>query len=391
MPTNHAKYGGSTAARTLNCPAWAQLSAKVPPQGSSEFADRGTLLHNAMEAILLHPDFDYFQEGFDYTFVIGSKYEDQILTDELFAEKILPAVAAVKEIFDTYGIYEYAPEEQVTMHPEAWGTADLLASGEKDGVLYFLCLDYKFGDGIPVKAEGNVQGMFYSTAAAITPTLADMYPAGAQLVIAIVQPSSHTDEDYTVWEPEDFDPEDFCKTFLAAMAKAEQPDPEPCPGSWCAFCAAEAICPAKTGELQALQRMDLVDLKNLPSFAEVAAMESTLKAIKKLAHEQLEQGVQVPGYKLVAKRASRVYADLAAVELKVKNSKKLKKEDAYDYKLKTPAQLEKVLKSKGIDYKRFVGDSVQSVSSGNTLAAENDKRPAVIPGAALQALAGKLT
>ena len=56
----------------------------------------------------------------------------------------------------------------------------------------------------------------------------------------------------------------------------------------------------------------------------------------------------------------------------------------------TPPQLQKVLKAKDIDYRDFVGDNVQTISSGTTLAAESDKRPAVIPGGALQALADKL-
>ena len=382
----HAIFGGSTAARTMNCPAWRQLADQMPPQGSSQFADRGTLLHNAMELILEHEEFNYFQKGFDYSFVIGTTYEGIELTQELFDEKIVPAYESVKEIFEIYGIDDYACEGKVSMHTDAWGTADLLACGDE----YFLCLDYKFGDGVQVQAEGNVQGLFYSSAAAITPDFADMYSADKKLVVAIVQPTKNGDH-FSCWEPEDFSPERFCLDFVAAMERAKKPDPAPCAGSWCAFCPGEAVCPAKTGELQALNRIDLKDLTMIPTYEELDSMKSTLKAIEKLVHAQMEEGVNIPGFKLVNKRAARVYSDQPAIELKIKKAKRIKMEDAYTYKLKTPAQLEKVLKEKGIDYKEFVGDNVQSVSSGTTLASASDKRAAVVPAQALQALAAKLS
>jgi len=34
----HYKYGGSTAARTIACPAWLELSAEMPKQATSSFA-----------------------------------------------------------------------------------------------------------------------------------------------------------------------------------------------------------------------------------------------------------------------------------------------------------------------------------------------------------------
>ena len=69
--------GGSTAKRVINCPGSVALVAKMPPKPSSEYADKGTLLHNAISEVLSgRPD------------VIGSKYNDQVLTQELFDDKI---------------------------------------------------------------------------------------------------------------------------------------------------------------------------------------------------------------------------------------------------------------------------------------------------------------
>jgi hypothetical protein len=47
--------GGSTAKRVINCPASVALCAKMPPKPSSTFADRGTLLHDAIANVLERP------------------------------------------------------------------------------------------------------------------------------------------------------------------------------------------------------------------------------------------------------------------------------------------------------------------------------------------------
>ena len=72
--------GGSTAKRVINCPGSVALVNKMPPKPSSEFADRGTLLHDVI-AEILGKDLPWDQ-------FIGTKYNDQVLTQELFDEKM---------------------------------------------------------------------------------------------------------------------------------------------------------------------------------------------------------------------------------------------------------------------------------------------------------------
>ena len=121
----------------------------------------------------------------------------------------------------------------------------------------------------------------------------------------------------------------------------------------------------------------------LPMAEEV---EAWAKAVKKLAHEQLELGTSIKGYKLVNKRASRVWNDAKAVEEKVRKAKKIKLADGFNSVLKSPAQLEKVCKDLGIDFKKTYGPMLSSLSSGTTLAKESDKRSAVIPFAGIDQL-----
>lgn len=112
--------------------------------------------------------------------------------------------------------------------------------------------------------------------------------------------------------------------------------------------------------------------------AMVSALETWCKEVKTAAHLALEQGAKVPGFKLVNKRALRVWSDQEAVEDKVRKAKKLKMADAFTLKLLSPPQLEKVCKEKGIPFKAYT-EYITSHSSGTTLAPESDKRQAVTP------------
>jgi hypothetical protein len=87
----------------------------------------------------------------------------------------------------------------------------------------------------------------------------------------------------------------------------------------------------------------------------------------------LEKDIKVPGYKLVAKRATRQWTDedKAASAL----SQVLSPEDVYTKKLVTPPQAEKLLKKAK---QELPAELVVSISSGSTLAPDSDPRPAVL-------------
>ena len=101
-------------------------------------------------------------------------------------------------------------------------------------------------------------------------------------------------------------------------------------------------------------------------------LEAFIADAKALALSRLERGMSVPGYKLVAKRATRQWAD----ESKAREALLESGIDSRDImSLNTPTQIEKVCKALNVT---FPTDQVVSVSSGNTLAPESDKRPAVL-------------
>jgi hypothetical protein len=101
-------------------------------------------------------------------------------------------------------------------------------------------------------------------------------------------------------------------------------------------------------------------------------LEEWIKDLRGLALQLLESDAPVPGYKLVAKRGTRQWVDddKAIVALGAMAIPPFKNPEVI-----SPAQAEKELKKRKM---ALPDDLVVSVSSGTTLASEDDPRPAVL-------------
>jgi len=377
--TIHLKYGGSTAARTIQCPAWHRLAEEVPftlDGGANVAADTGTMLHNCMETI--YSVDDYMDDPFDAIGELleeGVHYNNQHLTPELVKEKLKPAVTAVEDLLESLDISDWKCEPFVKIDDDIGGSIDML--GISDDKKTVLILDYKFGYN-SVAVEGNKQLQFYALAAATDPSTRDWFDTCDTIVLAVIQPNEDGD-DLQTWEISMEQLDDFETEYLAAVDKAEDPKTQPNSGFNCKFCPAMATCPVKTGEALKASRMPEIAAEKLAEYLPLAEdVIEWAKEVQKIAHQQLELGTPIKGYKLVNKRATRTWNDIEAVEDKVRKSKKIKMEDGFDFKLKSPAQMEKVCKEKGVPFKQFE-EYVSAISSGTTLAKESDKRPAAVP------------
>ncbi len=385
----HLRYGGSTINRTLNCAGWRKLADQMPPSSSSSFADEGTLLHNCAE--------EYFDKGVGTGRMLeeGREYNGIVLTEELVEAKLNPAIRAVIALHDKYEIHDFVCEPFVEIIPDqAGGSIDMLCIGHASKTC--LVIDYKFGHNT-VLAAANAQMLFYALCADVDPETAEQIKDVENLVLVIVQPNDDGGI-ADVYECEINVLDDFEDRVVKAIHKAENADVTTaasraeilCAGPWCQYCPAEGICDVKLGTVAKAQRLDLTDANVLvQAMALVAEMESWTKAVKKLAHEQMENGVAIKGFKLVNKRATRVWNNPEVTEKRLRNMRKLKISEAQEHKLKSPAQMEKLFKQKGLDFKPY-NEHISAVSSGTTLAKESDKRPAVVPTLALKALADRL-
>ncbi len=349
--------GGSTAKRVIACPGSVKLVQKMPPQPSSVYADKGTMLHDAISRILL-----------DQGVAIGRfLYKDQLLTQELYDEKIAVALDALDQV-DPHGDLVYEVETRVgfgDLLPGVFGSTDLVGRINNRAVV----LDWKFGDGVIVDAEENAQLMFYAAAAMRTEELKWAFDGATEIECVIVQPPVTR---RWVTTPERI--KEFERELVRAVKIASQEDAPLAQGDHCRWCAAKPICPQITGAVDRAIKQQIVnlDVDTLAQHLHTAdLLEGWIKDLRALAFGLLEQGATVPGYKLVQKQARRQWVDegKAAQWLIAQKVNPTKVAEVI-----SPAQAEKELKKSKV---ALPDDLVVAVSSGTTLAPGDDPRPAV--------------
>jgi hypothetical protein len=364
--------GGSTAKRVINCPGSVALVQKMPPKPSSEHADRGTLLHDVIAQMLEHnkPASDF----------LGAKYADQILTQELIDEKLTPALEALDEVDPTQNMV-YEVETRVgfgDLLPGVFGSTDLIGRIGNRAVV----LDWKFGDGVVVDAVDNPQLMFYAAASMRTPEAAWAFDGADEIELIIVQPPAvrrwvTTKERIAAFELE----------LVQAVKAAQRPDAKIVHGDHCRWCAAKPICPVMNGAIDRQVQQAIVNItpdQIGACLARADALETYIKDVRDLAFQILDKGGKVPGYKLVAKRATRKWVDDAAAEKALFEMGV----EPHVTEIISPAAAEKLLKKSKL---ALPDNLVKSVSSGNTMAPESDPRPAVLQiGLQLSAAFSKL-
>jgi len=356
-----AIVGGSTASRVINCPGSVALVAKMPPKPSSSYADEGTLLHDAIALIL---------DGKETSqSVIGMKYKGIELTQELFDDKLAPALAALEEI-DPNNEMEFLVETKVSfgdLIPGAFGSTDLMGRlGDRA-----IVLDWKFGSGVAVSAENNYQGMYYAAAAMRTIGCDWVFRDAKEIEIIIVQPP-HVKRWVTTFDRI----KEFERELVLAVKKSADADAPLNMGSHCRWCAAKPTCPQMTGAVDRVvkNQMQNIDAANLSRYLEQADLvEQWVSDVRALAFDLLEKDTPVPGYKLVAKRGTRQWVDENKVESELKSF--IESDLMYTKKIISPAQAEKILKKAKLELPEGLA---VSVSSGSTLARDSDPRPAIV-------------
>ncbi len=367
--------GGSTAKRVINCPGSVVLVQKMPPKPSSKYADEGTLLHDTIAEHLatLKP-----LETF-----LGKKYQDQVLTQDLIDDKLVPALALLDEI-DPKQEMTYEVETRVgfgDLLPGVFGSTDFVGRiGDRAVVL-----DWKFGDGVVVTAEENEQLMFYAAAAMRTDALKWAFEGATEIECVIVQPPM-----IRRWTTTPERIAQFEHQLVRAVKAAEQPDAGLKAGEHCRWCAAKPVCPQMTGAVDRALQVQLkeIDAATLGQYLKQAdTLEGWITDLRALAFQMLEKNIPVPGYKLVQKQARRQWADEAKAIAALHDMGVPRGELFSPEEIRSPAQMEKVLKKRKL---ALPDDLVKSVSSGTTLASEDDSRPAVLQLGDLRAAISKL-
>jgi len=336
--------GGSTAKRLINCPGSAELVRRAPPQVESVFALEGSQLHGAVERGLK-----------------GSLMATLGLTAEQ-QEKVEYCMEALDQIDPDYeGRWETEQRLAFSWDTSIFGTADVV--GRLGDVTYVV--DWKFGANV-VEAQDNEQLLFYAAALRHTRALDWAFVDTDRVVLVIVQPY-----ETRVWETTWARVDAFEHDLIRAVGLARQPNAPLRTGDHCRWCPARGFCPQMTGEVERLTRLQLesLDEQALARALSLAQrLESFIDAAKELAQARLEADLPVPGFKLVAKRATRKWIDEA-------RAREVLGEEFIERSLMSPSAVEKMLKQRS---EKLPDDLVVAISSGSTVVPDSDPRPAVL-------------
>lgn len=401
--SHHPYFSPSAFKYTSQCPGRAVLSADIEDTAGYA-ANYGTVAH-WIAAYCLNNDFQSaadYRDCFGYTHECNEDGKD--LSGVIVDDKMLTYVDYYLQYARRRmeGALMTWVEERVLfgqyfgVDPEAGGTADLIVL---DGTLLEV-IDLKTG-GIEVKAEENPQLALYAVGAL---EVAQHVANIERVRMTIVQPPHDSIDSWELpltqfdaWVEKNVAPgvsdiqDAVVNSTLMSSAEWDATYLRPSNDA-CHFCRAKNICPALAAEVNeaAAAAGELADLAGVAGEAlgdmtpdrlarllnAAPRIESFLRDLRGECERRLLRSEMVPGWKLVqGRQGPRSWTDEKAVEEMLKKTFRLKDDVAYNFKLISPTQAEKVFKNSPKRWRTlqaFVTRSEGQVS----IAPETDERPA---------------
>lgn len=398
MSGYHARLSPSGSDGWLACSHWAGGSP------STEYSREGTAAHSLASWCFANdaePEQYIERTGQSMIEVEGHHYT--------VSEEMIDAV----RVFVRY-VRSWLTDGAVLVHdlsvPIGHITGEEGATGALDAAVVkpngnVIVVDFKYGKGVAVDAAGNSQLRLY--AAGAIELLADMMVEPPHWVTySIVQPrkDSITSEEVPVgslllWC------NDVVRLAAARhVSRAGQNAPKATPGDHCRWCSAKATCSALRDEVAAtvfdvghvatpedFEALAPTDPAIGPGDTDHAAwlsaalakadvIEDWIRSIRAEVEGRLIAGKPVPGYKLVrGRQGDREWSDPAQAEHTIVKLWKLREEQAFSRKLKSPAAIEKLVKANVIDARQW--DAIQGLvhrAPGKpSVAPADDPRPAI--------------
>ena len=390
----HAFLSASGAHRWLHCTASPHFEDGFPAE-TSPYAEEGTLAHSVCELYARREFEGISTRKFNSELKVLSAmehFDDEMLrTAEIYVEYL-------RQIRDEYIAPPHAAfEVRVDLSdfiPEGFGRCDCVMVG--DGRLHIT--DYKHGKGVPVSALENPQMRLYALGA-LKQYGAIYGDAIKEVITGICQPrisQNVSEERLTVDE-------------LLAWGESIKPIAEEAyngpgsyvPGEHCRFCRGRAVCRAR-----AAYYAGFADVMNWTPGAEIGktydavaggggpaltdndigmllglaeGLTAWYNDLQNYATGKLLEGGTVPGYKLVEGRSLRSFRDLDTA-LDTLTSSGIDEALLYDRTPKSLSAIEKMLGKK--KFQELLADQIVKPRGKPSLAKEDDKRAAYVPGAA---------
>lgn len=368
----HASFGASNSKRRMACPGSLKAEERFPDT-SSPFAELGTAAHELGEHCLENNLLDVSETigGTFYDHVVDDNMASAVQTYVDFVKKIeaeeAPALLRLEQRFSLEDLDPPMP---------MFGTSDCTIYGKSSANLWII--DYKHGQGVAVDVEDNAQLKYYALGAVLK--IGNKAPIN-QVHTAIVQPRAmHRDGPIRAHSYTKDEILDFGTDLIDAAHAALKPDAPLVAGDHCKFCKAAGVCPALRSNALAVAQDDFGEIRSVDDLTpeEIASymtriplIEEWIKSLRRHANSLLEAGTPVPGYKLVEKRPTRKWKTQDAV-LEWAASEELEDDEIFEKKIKSPAQMEKVVGKKNVP-----ADLIMSVSTGLSMVGDTDSRPPV--------------
>jgi hypothetical protein len=380
----HAELGASKAERWINCAGSVNLCRGLRDE-EGPYAREGTAAHKVGYLALTRT--------LDAGDLAGTTVEGVEVTDEMadavqvFVDEVRIECAKdpASQVWYEQEISLAAFDPPGPMH----GTSDCFVfSPARRRLVVF---DYKHGAGVVVEAEGNAQARYYALGALLK-LERELGIVGQvdEIEIVIVQPRAYHADGIVRRELVPYlELVEFAGFLFERASATLDPRAPLAPGAWCKFCPAAGTCPAlKTHAMEvAMVEFGGVPLELPPppsrlTNAQLATLldnvdivEDFIRAARATAQTKLEAGEDVPGWKLVPKRAMRKWKDEGAV-IQFAIDAGLNDGDIVKTTLHSPAQLEKMLKPLKV---KLPSDLYTQESSGSTIAPAGDRRQEVSP------------
>lgn len=372
--SGHALLSPSSAHRWLNCTPAPRLEAQFPDQ-SSVYAREGTVAHDVCE-ITAKKHFKKAKAA-EYTRRMKKLKADELWDDEMLrtAETYVEHLAERAMGFANEPYIAFEVRVNISDYvPEAFGRCDCVMFGGDTLII----TDYKHGKGQPVSVERNPQLLLYALGA--LKLYEPLFGASLKNIeIYVDQPRLYSYEGWrcTVEELLEWGASVKPKADMAFMGFGEYHS-----GEWCRFCRAKGVCKAQTEQQSSalddfMGAVETVDSPLLtPQEISIALQKGEnvvmwYEALRERALDALLNGADIPGWKAVEGRSSRVWTNQdTAIEKLLASG--VERAVIYDSVPKTLAQLEKMLgKAK---FTELVGEFIAKPQGKPALATQDDKR-----------------
>lgn len=395
----HAVLSPSGAHRWMRCPGSVAMEAPFP-RDDNAYSREGTAAHTLAQMT-------FESSSRKAAAFLGRILEVDGHSIEVKQEMVDAVQTYVDNVLQYAGsnpllIEQRVPIGHVTGEKDGKGTADAIVIEPKTLQIH----DLKYGRGVEVSPEENEQEMLYGLGGL---EMLDLLGDFEDVLLVIHQPrvSSAPLE----WRVSVADLKAFAVKVCDAADTAGKAtivseiggniEPHLVPGEkQCRFCKARAVCPALAkkvvddvgADFEVLATVDEhperkeqlleVNVPNLTpdelgvKMSAIDLIETWCKAIRAEVERRLLHGDEVAGYKLVQGRmGSRAWGDKSAAEAALK-AMRLTVDEMYDKEIKSPTQIEKVLKGKPKRWTKIEPLIVRSEGKPS-VAPESDKRPAL--------------